>query len=134
MPYVHRRTFYGKVGKGYELIEVCQELHEMMRSLGHDMKGRVLSDAMSGRSDRVVVEWQFSTFGEVERAMSAEMGTPQGRKAFAEWFAKLQPLIEYAEAENWEVRDTGVTMPLASARAQTKAPRTAGSTRGPKRR
>jgi hypothetical protein len=126
MPFVHRRTFVGKVGKGFELIEHAQELidwgEDASKTLRTKFKARVLSDFMSGRSDRIVLEIELDDLMDMNRFMDEELGTATGRKFFEPWFAKLTTLIEYAEVENWQVHDTGPTLPVkqpAKATART---------------
>ena len=103
MTIVQRRTFYGKVGKGSELIQHLQEGNVMARGAGMAIKPRVLSDYHSGRTDRVAVEWEVESYQELE-ALETEMWQDErDEEMFEQWFARLTELIEYAEVETWRV-------------------------------
>jgi len=52
MPVVMRRVFYGKVGRGYELIARLQEGNILVRQQGMAIKPRILAD-YSGRNSIV---------------------------------------------------------------------------------
>ena len=103
MTIVQRRVFYGKVGMGNQLIEHLQEGNMMARGAGMAIKPRILSDYLSGRSDRIVMEWEAESLQELE-AVQTELGAyPEGPELFREWFAKLAEMIEYLEVETWTV-------------------------------
>ena len=67
----------------------------------------------SGLTDRVVVEWEAESIQELEAVQTEIWVYPeidpkaeqfeQGPELFREWFAKLKELIEYAEAETWQL-------------------------------
>ena len=103
MSVVMRRTFYGKIGRGYELIRHLQEGNTLARGSGMAIKPRILSDYHSGRSDRVVVEWEAASLDEILAVDSEVLAYPEGPGLFEEWSEKLKELIEYAEAETWQV-------------------------------
>ena len=104
MAIVHRRIFYGKVGNGDQLVQLMNEGNESLARFGAGLTARVLTDAMTGRSDRVVVEWELENIGDMESAMAQVMGNPDGAAFFSGWMEKLNGLIEYAEGEFWTVR------------------------------
>ena len=105
MSIVHRRTFYGKVGTADKLVAVLQEGYETLHKFGGtDIKVRILSDFMSGRTDRVVTEDEAESFGAIEAAYGTAMSDPEAHAWFKAWEPKLQELIQYAEAANWTVR------------------------------
>lgn len=104
MPIIHRRTFYGKVGSADQLVKLMVEGNETMARLGGGLKARVLTDAMTGRSDRVVVEWELENIGDMDSQMAVVMGNPDGAAFFSGLMAKLNELIDYAEGEFWTVR------------------------------
>ena len=54
MPLIHRRIFYGKVGTGDQLVQHLRDGEQTMQGYGLDFKTRLLTDHMTGRSDRVV--------------------------------------------------------------------------------
>jgi hypothetical protein len=103
MPVVMRRVLYGKVGRGHELIERLQELNIMARQQGMAIKPRILSDYSSGRTDRVVVEWEAHSIQELYAFESELWEYEEAPELFREWFSKLAELIEYAEVETWTV-------------------------------
>ena len=104
MAIVHRRIFYGKVGNADQLVQLMNEGNEGMARFGAGLKARILSDAWTGRSDRVVVEWELENIGDMDSAMARVMGNPDGAAFFSGWMEKLNGLIEYAEGEFWTVR------------------------------
>ena len=104
MAIVHRRIFYGQVGNGDQLVQLMNEGNEGLARFGAGLTARVLTDAMTGRSDRGVVEWELENIGDMESAMAQVMGSPDGAAFFNGWMEKLNGLIEYAEGEFWTVR------------------------------
>ena len=66
MPIIERRTFYGKVGAGSDLVRGIREEFEAMRVAGIDVKYRILTDYLSGRSDRVIYEMEAESVGALE--------------------------------------------------------------------
>ena len=84
MAIIHRRTFYGKVGSADQLVQLMNEGNEGMARFGACLKARVFTDAMTGRSDRVVVEWEVDNIGDMDSAMARVMGDPDGA-AFFQW-------------------------------------------------
>ena len=104
MAIIHRRTFYGKVGTADQLVQLMNEGNEAMARFGAGLKARVFTDAMTGRSDRVVVEWELENIGDMDSAMARLMGNPDGAAFFSGWMEKLNGLIEYAEGEFRTVR------------------------------
>ena len=72
-------------------------------SLSPVFKTRVLSDYLSGRTDRVVAEWEAEGLADIENGMNTMMENPDAQKWFEGWFKKLTELIDHAEVENWTV-------------------------------
>jgi hypothetical protein len=103
MPYVQRRTFYGKVGAAGQLVPLVKEAIQMADSAGYPMNCRILSDHQSGRTDRVVWEWEVSDPAELAELDKALEASPDTQAKFGAWFAKLTGLVEYAEVDMWEV-------------------------------
>ena len=64
----------------------------------------MLTDHNSGRSDRVVVEWEMDDLAEMDRGMASAMEKPEVQEAFGQWESKLIELIHYSEVENWAIR------------------------------
>ena len=88
---------------GDQLIEHMQEGNLLARSSGVAIIPRLLSDYHSGLTDRVVVEWEAESIQELEAVQTEIWVYPEGPELFREWFAKLKELIEYAEAETWQL-------------------------------
>ena len=104
MAIVQRRIFQAKVGTADQLVNHLQEGEKVLRQHRVDFKSRILTDYMSGRTDRVVAEWEVNTLGEIDASMDQAMADPQARTYFTTWIQQLNELIHYAEVENWAVR------------------------------
>ena len=102
MAFVRRRMFYGKVGKGDQLIEHLQQMNLMVRGQGAAIRPRVLSDFNSGRTDRIVMEWEANTIEELDSVVSEVQAYEEGPDLFRESFDKLAELIEFAEVDTWQ--------------------------------
>ena len=103
MAIVHRRTFFGKAGAGGQLVQHIKEGHDAFKRYGLTVKTRVLSDYLSGRTDRVVAEWEADGLADIENGMKMVMGGADAQKFFEGWFKKLTDLIDHAEVESWTV-------------------------------
>ena len=103
MTVVQRRVFYGKVGMADQLIEQLREGNLIIRQSGVAIKPRILSDFLSGRTDRVVTEWEAESFQELEAALTEWLAYPEGPELVKKWFARLTELIDYADVETWQV-------------------------------
>lgn len=104
MPVIHRRVFYGKVGTAGHLVEHLLEGEKLLLRNGVDFKTRLLTDHMSGRSDRVAAEWEADSVAALEAGMAQAMANPQAEAEMGVWMEKFNSLIHYAEGENWLVR------------------------------
>ena len=102
MAFVMRRTFFGKTGSGDELIDICNDGNFLVRALGIAIKPRVLSDFNSGRTDRVVVEWEAESISELMVFGEEGGDDPVYQQEFASVFGRLAELIDYAEVETWQ--------------------------------
>ena len=100
---IQRRVFYGKIGTGEQLIKHLQQGNELLERGGIEIKTRVLSDHNSGRTDRVVVEFELEDAGDFDKAIGQAMEDPQAQAAFGPWVETLNNLIHYAEVEHWHV-------------------------------
>ena len=103
MTIVERRVFYGRIGNGEPLINHIEEGNALAQRYGAGLKSRVLSDYNSGRTDRVVVEWEVEKPEDIEAAFNQVMTNPEGRAEFEKWVARLNELIHYAKVEHWAV-------------------------------
>ncbi len=102
MAFVRHRIFYGKVGKGDQLIEHLQQGNLMVRGQGAAIRPRILSDFNSGRTDRVVMEWEANTIEELDSVETEVKAYEEGPELFHEFFDKLADMIEFAEVETWQ--------------------------------
>ena len=100
MAYIERRVFFGKVGKGGQLVEHLKQLEELFKG-GPSVKFRVLSDFMSGRTDRIVYEAEVEDWAAYQQ-WEQGLGESANAQRFGEWFAALAELIDYAEVEVWQ--------------------------------
>jgi hypothetical protein len=100
MSVVHRRTFIAKVGKADELVKLLKDEDKQMRQMGFTMKSRILTDYLSGRTDRVVHEMEAESLGEIEGSFTTAMNDAKARKFFEDFFSKLTPIIHHAEVDN----------------------------------
>ena len=103
MPIVQRRIFHGKVGMGDQLTQHLQEGNLLARGYGVAIKPRVFSDFHSGRTDRVVVEWEADSVQELEAVRSELWAYPEGPELVRKWSDRLTELVDYAEVETWQV-------------------------------
>lgn len=100
MAYIIRRTFMGKPGSGGPLTGLLKEMTDELAATGSGYKWRVLSDYMSGRTDRIAYEVETDDLGAYqafEQALDAQLAAK-----FEAWFGKVAALIEYAEVETWQ--------------------------------
>ena len=104
MTIIHRRVFFCRTGAADQLVQHMQEAEQVLRRLGTDFKTRLMTDYLSGRSDRVVMEWEVDGLPDVDAAMSKALTDPEGQTFFGPWMTRLNELVEYSEAENWTVR------------------------------
>jgi len=104
MGVVHRRVFYAKVGMAGPLVDHMKAGDQILSKGGGPVSSRILTDDMTGRSDRVVVEWEMESSSEMGAALEKVMSDPAVQGEMAQWMGKLATLIEYAEGENWVVR------------------------------
>ena len=101
MAIIHRRTFYAKVGKAAPLVAHLREFGKLAAQHGMPIKERILTDHQSGRTDRVVWEWEVEALADLD--MDALQGNQAAADAFTKWERAMNEMIEYAEVENWTV-------------------------------
>ena len=104
MAVVNRRTFYGKVGQADAIVKLLQEGGKLFAKHGVKLNYRILTDNNSGRTDRVVWEWEAESLEAVDRAVQKSMATAAGQKVFGVWFGKVSNLITHAEVDNFTIR------------------------------
>ena len=66
MSLIHRRIFYAKVGAANELVQIMYDDDSAMARFGSDINTRILTDHMTGRSDRLVMEWEANDIGSMD--------------------------------------------------------------------
>ena len=101
MAIVMRRVFYGKIGAADRLVEHHKAGLELLAKHGYPMKGRVLSDHESGRSDQVAVEWEVDSMADYEGALAGLMSNAEAAREFGSWEEQLGEMIHYSVAEQW---------------------------------
>lgn len=104
MAVIHRRTFHGKVGAADQLVAHLKTWDQNFKKFGFSYTARILTDHISGRTDRVVWEWEVPSIGKLESDMQRAMADPKAQPEFARWFAKLTSLINHAEVEHLMVQ------------------------------
>ncbi|PKB72326.1 MAG: hypothetical protein BZY87_00620 [SAR202 cluster bacterium Io17-Chloro-G6] len=103
MAIVHRRIFYGKVGMASPLVDHMRAGDQILAKHGARFPSRILTDDMTGRSDRVVVEWEMESISDMSTALEQVMANSEGQAEMSQWMDKLATLIEYADGENWAI-------------------------------
>ena len=101
MAIIHRRTFYAKVGGAGPLVAHLREFGKLVAQHGIGLKERILTDHQSGRTDRVVWEWEIESMAEL--GMEALQGNQAAAYAFTKWERTMNEMIDHAEVENWKV-------------------------------
>ena len=99
MALIHSRIFYAKVGTTNELVQLIHDDNCAMARFGFAINSRILTDPMTGRSDRVVMEWEADDIRSMDAAMNQVMANPEGANFFGEWMETLTALIHYSEGE-----------------------------------
>ncbi len=101
MAIINRRTFYAKVGQAGPLVAHLREFGKIAAQHGMALKERLLTDHGSGRTDRVVWEWEVESIAQLD--MAELEGNQAAADAFSKWERTMNGMIEYAEVENWKV-------------------------------
>jgi hypothetical protein len=77
-----------------------KEFHSILQRHGGP-PSRIYTDLLSGRTDRVVWEFDFDSLGTLESLFWAASQNPDYVKAYEAWFEGLKPLVEGATVEMW---------------------------------
>ncbi len=104
MTIIHRRVFYARVGNAEQLVQHFRDAEASMGRFGVNFDTRIMTDHLTGRSDRVVVEWTLDSMSDMDSMMEKLMSSPEAQAEFGPWLEKLNSLIHYSEAESWMVR------------------------------
>lgn len=65
---------------------------------------RILTDYLSGRTDRVVEEFTVENIGEFEGLLAKAVADPAIAAQFGQTEQALFALIEYSEVEHWAIQ------------------------------
>ncbi len=95
-----RRIFQAKTGEAGVVVAKCKEAQPMLEKLGYGT-GRIYTDFYSGRTDRVVWEFDHESLSSLENLEQGLAKDAELAKAFNSWFNGLKGLIEGAEVELW---------------------------------
>ncbi len=95
-----RRVFQAKTGEASAVVTKLKEAKPMLDKVGFKL-GRIYTDFYSGRSDRVVWEFDHESIAGLENLEQELAKDAQLVKAFDIWFTGLKGLIEGAEVELW---------------------------------
>jgi hypothetical protein len=95
-----RRIFQARIGEAGAVVAKCKEAQPMLGKLGYGT-GRIYTDFYSGRTDRVVWEFDHDNLGSLENLEHGLAKDTELVKAFSSWFTGLRGLIEGAEVELW---------------------------------
>ena len=101
MAIIHRRTFQAKVGGAGPLVAHLREFGKIAAQYGVSPNERILTDHQSGRTDRVVWEWEIESMAALD--MAELEGNQAAADALSKWERTMNGMIEYAEVENWKV-------------------------------
>ena len=104
MTIVNRRVFYGKPGLAGPLVEHIREFGKLSAQHGMSLKERLLTDYASGRTDRVVSEWEVADMAEFAKLESSMASNEAFVAGMTVWERKMNEMIDYAEVENWTVQ------------------------------
>ena len=88
MAIVHRRVFYAKVGMAGPLVEHMRAGDQILSKSGGPFSSRILTDDMTGRSDRVVFEWEMANAAEMTAALDKAMSDPATQGEMGPWMEK----------------------------------------------
>ncbi len=103
MAILHSRIFQARPGQSGPLVEHFKSGFEQVKTYGMDWDTRIYTDYLSGRSDRVRVEWVVEELGDVDRDVAKLMEIPEMAEFLGAWFEKLNEIIVHSDAENWTV-------------------------------
>ncbi len=103
MAIIQRRIFHAKVGAADPLLAVLREGNQTFESMGFSGKLRLLTDYMSGRSDRVVEEIEANSIGEMEEVFGKVMSNSEVMEKLNALEKRIFELIEYSEVEYWTI-------------------------------
>ncbi len=95
-----RRIFQAKTGEAGSVVAKCKEAQTMLEKVGYG-SGRIYTDFYSGRTDRVVWEFDHESISSLESLGQGLAKDAELAKDFNNWFTGLKGLIENAKVEIW---------------------------------
>lgn len=95
-----RRVFQAKTGNAAAVIARMKEFQAVFERHGGP-DARIYTDLLSGRTDRVVWEFDVDSLAALEHLFWAAAQDEEYRKAYENWYEDLKPLIEGATVELW---------------------------------
>ncbi|MBI2917028.1 MAG: hypothetical protein HYY01_03455 [Chloroflexi bacterium] len=103
MSFVMRRVMYGRPGTADQIVQVMKDSERFVRRYDAHARMRVLVDHMSGRSDRVVGEFEMDDIADFYAFMAQVMSRPEAAAEYKALEERGFRLIDYTEAEWWRV-------------------------------
>ena len=95
-----RRVFQAKIGQAGQVVTKMQEFQPWFEKHGGPTS-RIYTDLFSGKTDRVVWEFDAESLGKLESIFWEAGQDPDYQKAYGNWYESLMPLIEGATVELW---------------------------------
>ncbi len=95
-----RRIFQAKIGEAMVVVAKLKEAQPMLEKLGYPV-GRIYTDYFSGRSDRVVWEFDHKDLSDLENLEKGLSQNAELVKVFENWFGGLKSVIKGAKVELW---------------------------------
>ncbi len=95
-----RRIFQAKTGEAAAVVARIKEAQPIIEKLGSPAS-RIYTDFYSGRTDRVVWEFDHESLSRLESLEQEMAKDKEFLKVYENWFAGLKPLLEGAKVELW---------------------------------
>ena len=95
-----RRVFQARPGASAGVVTKMKEFQTIFGQHGGP-SSRTYTDQLSGRTDRVVWEFDIENLAALENLFWAASQDANYVKAYEEWYQGLTPLIEGAVVELW---------------------------------
>lgn len=103
MSFIMRRIMYSKPGAASEIVRVMKDSEQLLRRHEARARMRILVDHMSGRSDRVVGEFEMDDIADFYAFLGQVMSKPEVAVEYKALEERGFQLVEYSEAEWWRV-------------------------------
>ena len=96
-----RRVFQAKPGAAGAVVATMKAFQPILEKAS-GTESRIYTDYYSWHTDQVVWEFDVESLSKLESFDQKIMQNDELRKAFADWFEGLKPLIERATVEVWK--------------------------------